>query len=191
MRILACLLFALVLLTGCAGDDPEATSTSIERAASDTSSSAPDRTTTTAETPRTECRGSITSSAATVDADQGTYATYITELDDTTSTVSFDVVQWLAGEDAVEAYHRDNPDDSGGPPNDYMIVNESDRVRSARVEAQAKVWLVRLRTTGDASLKPGSLDELPAYLSQGYPEDVYWLTMSDGSIVDICEQYRP
>jgi hypothetical protein len=138
------------------------------------------------------CVRSTGSSPATFDPAGGIYAVYLVGVDPEAGTVRFDVIQWLSGDDAVEAYRHDEPGSTDGPPNDYYIVDESHAVRSVPVDPDAAVGLVRLATTGDASVKPATLSELPGYVPAGDPSTtVYWLTVADGMITGICEQYRP
>jgi hypothetical protein len=99
-------------------------------------------------------------------------------------------VQWLSGEDAVDAYREDFPDDPGGPPGDYWVRNESPAVHNAPVATDADLLLVRLGTDSSADVSSGGLDELPGYLAET-PFTVYWLTFDDGTIDSICEQYTP
>lgn len=141
--------------------------------------------------PDGDCTRTTGSSPATFDPVGGIYAAHISAFDETSSTLTFDVVQWLTGDDAVAAYQHDEPGSTDGPPNDYYIVNESHAERTAPVAPDAAVALVRLATTGDVRPKPGTLAELPGYLAAGFDETVYWLTVSDGAITGICEQYRP
>ena len=109
--------------------------------------------------------------------------------DDTTS-LRFDVVQWLSGEDARQAWAEHYPDDPTGPPNDYLIVNESERVRTAPVERDATVFLTHLGTDGTASVEPDTIEALGSYISDA-TSDTYWLTFDSNAITEICEQYRP
>jgi hypothetical protein len=109
-------------------------------------------------------------------------------------SLDFDVVQWLTGEPAVEAYvaaHPEDPDAAEGPPNDYFVLNEHEAMSSAPVAPDADVWLVRLAGTGSADVEPGSVDELPDYLTTGSGGGLYWLTFAGGTIVGVCEQYVP
>ena len=62
----------------------------------------------------------------------------------------------------------------------------------------ARVRLVRLGESANADLKPGTFDELPTYLQayRGLASPYlspfpFWLTLDQGRIIDICEQYRP
>src|SRR4051794_16870803 len=46
------------------------------------------------------------SSPAIFDAAHGTYAVYLTGIDPGSRTLSYDVIQFLVGDQAAEAYHR-------------------------------------------------------------------------------------
>jgi hypothetical protein len=140
----------------------------------------------------------LVSSPAQFDPQRGQYAVYLTALSAEHRTVGFDVIQFLGGEDAKRAYHRDVPDDPDGPPNDYSIVNDSAAVRQAPVGSDVTVRLVRLHDDGSADLNPGTFDELPTYLSGYRPPDgkrlstnPFWLSMDGGVVTAICEQYVP
>lgn len=138
------------------------------------------------------------SSSGTFDAN-GRNAVYLTSIDTSRRKISFDVIQFLTGDAAVQEYRRQNPDDpQGEPPNDYMIRNENTQVRTAGVDAGVVVQLVRLREDGDADLDPGTFDELPRYLEPDAPPDSpflshnpFWLTLRNGVVVRIEEQYVP
>lgn len=124
------------------------------------------------------------SSPAVFDSSGGTYAAQAVAVEDA-NQLRFDIVQWLSGEDANQAYLRETGDDSGAP-NDYFIVNESNQDRAARVADDAAVYV--LRADGYASsLHAVSLRDVPT----DEPERTFWLTFADGSITEICQQYRP
>lgn len=132
------------------------------------------------------------SSPAVFDNTTGTYAAIIESIDTDSLVVTFDVVQWLSGQDATDAYHQQHPDDSNGPPNDYWIRNDNPTLRDAPVAADADVLLVRLSTDSSADVSAGTLTELPAYFTQTpLPFTLYWLTFDAETIVGICEQYTP
>lgn len=122
----------------------------------------------------------------------GTFAAHLVKVDERSRQLQFDMVQWLVGEDAVVAYHAENPTEPDGPPADYWIANENPLVRAAPVAADASVLLVRLAQDQSADLDAGTLDELPDYLTQPTsPHTTWWLTFSAGTITQICEQYTP
>ena len=136
------------------------------------------------------------SSPAVFDAAAGTYAAQALAFDRGAGTVSFDVVQWLTGDEARAAYFADNPQvDPGtpgeGPPNDYYLLDQNDLVRTAPIASDASVHLTHLATDGTAAVEADTLDALAAELANGHPEDTYWLSFADGAVVAVCQQYRP
>lgn len=190
----------VALAAGCGGDDDgsDASSTTTNAASAATSSTTTSTSTTTSSTsapPDGEAAASCPepfagSSPAEFDDSAGTYAASDLEIDVAARNVSFDVVQWLVGQDAADAYHQEQPDDPEGPPNDYYVRNESDTVRTAPIAADAPVFLVRLHDDGNADVGPGTVEELPEYLA-GSGMRIWWLTFDDGEVVGICEQYTP
>lgn len=207
MRISRVALAALALtlsgLVACGDDGPEGASEG--RTTTSTTTSPPSTTTTatTAVEPPQDatCSGgesSGESSPSTFDPSGGQYAVILMSLDVDARSIGFDVFQLLFGDDAIDAYHEDYPDDPEGPPNDYYTVNENPLVRSASVDPDVVVRLVRLQEDGDADLDAGTFDELPAYLADyqsdelpGLSYNPYWLTFEDGAVTEICEQYVP
>lgn len=133
----------------------------------------------------TDCRQRPTgSSPAMFDPSGGTYAAQAVAVENT-NQLRFDIVQWLTGEDANQAYFQETGDDSGAP-NDYFIVNESNELRVARVGDDAAIYV--LQADGYAgSLHDVSLRDVPT----DEPARTFWLTFADGSITEICQQYRP
>lgn len=187
----------VALAAGCSGDDEgaDASSTTGEAVISSTTSSTSTTTSSTSAPPAGETARPCTeharvSSPAEFDAAAGTYAVTVQAVDPRQGTVEFDVVQWLVGQDAIDAYHQDHPEDPEGPPNDYLVRNESDRLRTAPIRDDAEVSLVRLHEDGNADAGPGTVDELPSYL-EATSMGVWWLTFDAGEVVQICEQYTP
>lgn len=175
-----------------------ATSTSaIDPDSSTTSSSAAETTTSTPATFVTERSCHDGSSEAAFDDQRGVYATLLTGIDPAAPSLSFDVVQWLVGEDATDAWHEEYPDDPDGPPNGYFIKNENSAVRTAPVADDVVVRLVNLDEDADADLDPGTFAELPDYLAEQPDQNgsishtPYWLAFEAGEIVGICEQFTP
>lgn len=186
-----------LMLSACDGDDPAMTSASTRSSPGPTETTS---TTTTTSTTALDDQACSTgqSSPAQFEAESGQYAVYLTGVEVAGRRLSFDVIQFLVGDDAARAYHRDVPDDPEGPPNDYYIANESKQVRQAPFGADMRVRLVRLREDSDPDLDPGTFAELPAYLAQDEPSDQlalssnpFWLTVEGGAVTDLCEQYVP
>ena len=110
------------------------------------------------------------SSPAQFDDGAGTYA--VTSLEYGDGEVAFDVVQWVS-----------DPQE----PNDYRIENGSPQVRTAPVRQGALVL---------ALVDPGgpALEKVePTDLTTREPsaDEVWWLTFDEGSVTEICQQYRP
>lgn len=195
-------IFALVAVACGDSDDGDTSSSSTSTgsggsASSTTSSTTPEATTSTHRTFITERSCHEGSSEATFDDAGGVYATLLTDIDPAAPSLSFDVVQWLVGEDADDAWHEEYPDDPDGPPNGYFIKNENPTVRTAPVADDVVVRLVRLDEDADADLDPGTFAELPDYLA-GQPDQngsiahtPYWLAFEGGEITGICEQFTP
>jgi hypothetical protein len=114
--------------------------------------------------------------------------------------LQFDPVAHLEGAEAQAAYEADNPGVNDTLGDGGYNRDHSTETYSATVAPDVRVRLVRLHETGVADLKPGSFDELPAYLSDplykvpgtnrlsGF---VYKLSIADSQVVDICEQFHP
>lgn len=131
------------------------------------------------------------SSPSQFDSNNGTYAAQDVALDAKTPALTFNVIQWLTGDEARAAWRSAHPDDHSGPPNDYYIVDESPRRRTAEVSSDVSVFLTHLGTDDTADVEPDDLARLKAKIEGGSTSDMYWLTFSSGVITDICEQYRP
>lgn len=181
-----------LMLTSCQENHSDTTS------ASTASSPDPVQTTSTTTVDDQRC-STAQSSPGQFEAESGQYAVYLTGLDVAQRRLSFDVIQFLGGDEATRAYHRDFPDEPGGPPpNDYYIVNESNQVREATVGEDVQVRLVRLREDSDAGHDPGTFEELPTYLAGYKPTDQpnlsynpFWLTLQNSHVTGLCEQYIP
>lgn len=129
--------------------------------------------------------------------DDGRHAAIVHDIDVAGRTITIDVIQFLTGQEAIDAYHAEHPDDPLGPPNDFWVVNANPRLRTMPVSADVSVRLVRLAENG-VDLDPATWDELPDYLSQQQPPgddglswSPFWLDVNDGVVTGITEQYTP
>ena len=203
-RILAPSLALAVALTACGGDDDNDATTSRGAASSSgapATTAVDDASSTSVATGASPSTGAATATSVTepgIDLEDGRHPVYVTGIDVAGRTLTFDVIQFLTGAEAVAAYHADNPTDPEGPPNDYYIVNENPKLRTASVAADASVMLVRLAEDSNADLDPGTFEELAAYLAATGPGEgaalsgaPYWITVDAGVITGIEEQYVP
>jgi hypothetical protein len=201
MRVVALAVGVVALLPACGGDNVSAPPT-ISAPGPDTTTSVPasippaSPPTTAALGPEDLC--STVSGPARFDAKAGTYSVYLTGINMAKRTVSFNVIQFLMGEDAIDAYHEENPSDPNGPPNDYLIVDDGTTTRTAPAATDVVVRLVRLAEDGDPDLDPGTFGELPTYLADYHADgsknlsyNPFWLTFDTGEVTQICEQFVP
>jgi hypothetical protein len=142
------------------------------------------------------------SSAAAASLPDGKSPTYLTGLDVSAKTVTFDLIQFLEGDAARKAYVKVHPDEPDGPPEGYYIVNDNPQLRSLPISAQVKVRVLDFNAPGAVAPRTIKLTDLPAYFthdSQYKPEHSdrrlsttpYWLTVSHGQVTLIEEQYLP
>lgn len=106
-----------------------------------------------------------------------------------------DYAQFLMGAEAAaaaEAAGEESP-----PPNDYFIVNESEKVRTWPIAADVTVTVATWPEHFDASGYPvdfAAWRAMYAGTDDSFPranEVWYWITLSDGVITAIDEQYLP
>jgi hypothetical protein len=126
---------------------------------------------------------------------------YIRSVDASTepATLEFDEAEWLSGEEAQEAAEADGAIEPGDPvPNDYYVRNPDKSTRRLEIAPDAAVTAIRCQLCRDG--KPGNLEDFLASFSkrgQTYADDYrgaesqYWLTIEDGRVLAIDEQYTP
>jgi hypothetical protein len=128
--------------------------------------------------------------------EDGRHPAYLTDIDTAARTVEFDLIQFLTGDEATAAYIEDRPDDPGGPPNDYYIVNDNPRLRRLSVAENVQVTVL----DWEGGFKPQviAFADLPAQLAADLvPDDdriwpsPFWLTVNDDTVTAIEEQYIP
>jgi hypothetical protein len=115
------------------------------------------------------------------------------------ATLEFDQADWLSGEAAQEAAEADGAIEPGAAvPNDYYVRNHDKSTRRLEIGADAEITASRCQLCRGG--KPGTLEDFLASFSrtgQTYADDYrgaesqYWLTIEDGRVLAIDEQYRP
>ena len=115
-------------------------------------------------------------------------------------TLVFDQAEWLTGEAAQKAARADGVISAGQPvPNDYYMRNRTRDERVLKIAPDAEVTANRCPVCRDG--QPGKLqDFLDSFRGRGgrtYSDPYrgsasqYWLTIKDGLVTAIDEQYRP
>ena len=116
-----------------------------------------------------------------------------------TATLAFDEAEFLNGVEAQRAAEEDGAIPPGEPvPNDYYVRNPDKSTKTLRVAADAEITARRCSLCRDG--QPGSVDDFLASFmeeAQTYADPYrgaksqYWLTIEDGTVVAIDEQYVP
>jgi len=144
--------------------------------------------------PKTNGASSGAPSASAALAD-GRHAAYLTNLNVEKKTLAFDKIDFLTGEAATKEYIKQNPGQTEGPDNDYLIINNNPLLRTLPIADSATILIVDM-TGGGVAAKKTTLAALPAYFA---PEkggkilwhDPFWLTVKAGQITKIEEQFLP
>jgi hypothetical protein len=179
-----------VLLVG--GCTAKAASQSSDAIASPSASST---SSTSSATPATSTSNRRSSDPAPAD---GRHPVYLTRLDLSRRTVTFDLIMFLTGKQAEEAWKKAHPEDPEGPPNDYMIVNDNQLLRTLPIAAQAQVTVADSGADKMVNV-PIALADLPKHLEKQQPVAgdrrlsyaPYWLTVGHGQVIRIEEQFVP
>jgi hypothetical protein len=142
--------------------------------------------------------GDATDTDTDLALDDGRYAVYLVDVDVAGAELTFDLIQFLTGDEAIAAYREETNDPEGTPENDYYILNELPRLRVLPVDPGASVTVVRLGEASGSGSVPWSFQTLPDHLAdQPAPPDgrlawnPYWITLENGDVVAIDEQYLP
>jgi hypothetical protein len=117
-----------------------------------------------------------------------------------TATLAFDEAEFLTGEEAQRAAEEDGKVPAGEPvPNDYYIRNPDKSTETLRIAADAEITARRCHLCRDG--QPGNLEDFLAAFMDPSPKTYadpyrgaksqYWLTIEDGAVVAIDEQYVP
>ena len=122
----------------------------------------------------------------------GVHAVFLEGTDVAAGEIVVDVIQFLTGEEADQAYREDTGDE-GAVPNDFFIRNASQDQRTVRVSANVRVTVVW--TGNEVRDSDVSFDELPAYLqsrgAEGADRIIFWAAVEYETVTRLYEQYVP
>ena len=184
-RVMKALVIALLLLlpSACSNDDPLVLESPTPTGTSGPATPTPDASTTPLP--------AESIAAGLLDLADGRHPAYVTELSVPERKATIDVIQILSGQEATDAFKRDNPGESD-LPNDYYIVNANKKLRTGTITPEATVKLVKLAQDSNADLNDATLEEMDAYLKTVDRLTVpFWFTVAGGRITAIEEQYLP
>jgi hypothetical protein len=144
----------------------------------------------------TDAPTSSNSSPSTADAAAATLAdgkhdAYLTHVDTGKRTITFDKVEMLTGEAARKKYQEQNPGETDGPPNDYVLVNENKLKRTMPVSDSVGVAVIDIASGDSANPVASSFAKLPAFLADKDNSTLFTLTVKNGKIVSMTSLYLP
>ena len=192
MRRPAVLLAVLATLSlagaGCGDDDDAAPSTTTTAPSTTTTTAAPPPTTgtTTGGPSVTEPTGDTGDSDETGKSEledgrhYGFWSTF--EIGDTVAFGEFDLAYFLIGADA-EAAAAERGDEVN---NDYYVVNDNPRLRTLIAKGDTEVLV--LTNVGAPDLAPTNVAD---FAVDRHPTSGFWVTITDGIVTKIEEQFVP
>jgi hypothetical protein len=121
----------------------------------------------------------------------GRHPVYLKTVDPDRQTITFDLIQFFTGDAATKAAAEDGKESP--PPNDYYIRNVNPRLRTLPVAADAPITVnvLAAQSTGSATKDVSvTLAKLASYFpNSGKPP--FWITVEQGQVTRIAEQYLP
>jgi len=118
----------------------------------------------------------------------GRHVVHVTDVSLEDRTITVDVIEWLTGASADEAYAADTGDTSGAP-NDYFVRNTEIDLRT--LEVDASFVTVAWKPSGPFEHDIDFV-EFPDYLSsRNDPEAPFSITVLGDRVLSIAEHYRP
>jgi hypothetical protein len=121
----------------------------------------------------------------------GHHPVLIKTVDPDRRSITFDLIQFYLGDDATREAAKDHQESP--PPNDYYLRNVNPKLRTLPVTRDAAITTNTLTAgyTGSATKNIAMpLDRLQTVLL-GRSSPPFWITVHDGQVVKIAEQYLP
>ncbi len=159
-------------------------------------------TTTTSSPPTTSTTAPILTDDLVAQIDNGRYIGFITHLAESGLTggpeLHLDLAVWFEGQAAEEAATEDGAESP--PPNDYYIRNVDPLELVLPISSEVEVTSVwyHYDTFQDLESRPITFEELAAAMTgepvgsqQAMWSSPWWVTMVDGEVTAIDEQYVP
>ena len=137
--------------------------------------------------------------------EDGDYFGFVKTIDVAGRTIDADIAIFYSGQAAIDYLTENDPSAENPPPNDYLIVNDVERVRTLDVSPDARIWdwCFGDDTVGLAFVERASLDawaaapldwELNCASGAAMARDpaaIYWIDVRDGVVAQIIGQFLP
>jgi hypothetical protein len=131
--------------------------------------------------------------------EDGRHFGYVRSVDPDAGTIEFDLANFLSGEEADRAY-QEATGDTGPVPNDHFVVNDNSMVRTLGLAPDAHLrlldWSQCCETffDGDLALFAQAIQE-HGDVTDGdliyRGQSSWWITIENGVVTEIEEQYSP
>jgi hypothetical protein len=142
--------------------------------------------------------------ASDTSLEDGDYFGILRGIDPAAGTVDVDIAIFYVGSAAEDWLTANDPTAENPPPNDHIIVNEVERIRTLPIAAGAAVWawcyldgseglpFVKLTVAQWASAPDGGEPTCTAGTSIGRdPSNLYWFDVRGGVVQQVVGQYVP
>ena len=157
--------------------------------ASSTTTSAVVTTTTVPLTTSSAAATTIPPAPSTTLATAVKESAFVDSVDVAAHTITIDPMEFLTGQAATTEYHKANPGATGGPPNDYFIVNPTKDHVVLPLEPTAPVQLVLVNGVAQNPPVNATQAELATY--SGLARAPFWITIERGQVAAVIEQFVP
>ena len=192
-RLIAPLLALALLVTACADEGEGGGPTAASGPTSETGTTGPTGGSPTPDDTPTE------SPTVAPELEDGRHFGYVRSVDPGAPALEFDLAEFYTGDEANEIAAERG--DEVPVPNDYYIVNDNPRLRTLALSAGLELELLDWNRCCDETFSP-TLQEFADAIASGQPTEIgdhlmygalsqYWLTVEDGVITRIEEQYLP
>ena len=131
--------------------------------------------------------------------EDGRHFGYVRSVDTEAGTIEFDLAYFLSGEEANQAY-QEATGDTGPVPNDHFVVNDNPMLRMLPLAPDVRLRLLDWNNCcdtffgGDLALFAEAIGEQAdvtdgALIYRGQSQ--WWITVENGVVTEIEEQYSP
>jgi hypothetical protein len=130
--------------------------------------------------------------------EDGRHFGYIRTVDRDARTIEFDLASFLSGKEANDAYHAVGG--TGPVPNDHFVVNDNPMLRTLTLAPDVRLRLLDWNHCcetffdGDLSLFSQAIAERSDVTDGDLiyrGQSSWWITVKDGVVTEILEQYSP
>jgi len=140
-----------------------------------------------------------TSPSPSATLEDGRHFGYVRSVDSNAGTIEFDLAYFLSGKEADQAY-QEATGDTGHVPNDHFVVNDNPMLRTLTLAPDLHLRLLDWNHCcetffdGDLSLFAQAIEQ-QGDVTDGdliyRGQSQWWVTVKDGVVTEIEEQYSP